>query len=212
MKQSGNWKWGLTLAVTIAAGTACETGLGPDSNGLEAEDAAQLAVTTDELSGIIVLGLMGGGPTFGLSANSAEPREFERQRECPAGGTVSIKGTHDRVAHGEGAVEVTVKGTGEWDDCTHTRTRNDVTITTKIDGTFVFESNRKHNRGQPIGIQTTSKSGAFHWVRTRGDETKEGDCTYSIQSMRNPESGMIKITGEICGRTIDKEVTWKRGT
>ncbi len=66
-----------------------------------------------------------------------------------------------------------------------------------------------HNNRVPVGNQTSSKSGSFHWTRTNGAETQEGDCTFDVTSVRNPDSRRITISGTVCGREIDRTVTWQ---
>jgi len=198
---------GFLMAALVAA-AGCDDGTGP-ADGLDAEDAALVAVTTDELAGSMIFDLTFAAAAF--SAESAEPRAFSRSRDCPAGGSVSIDGTVDRVQNGDGSVEWTLEADGEWDDCTRSRTRNETTISWSIDGTFSLEAHRKRNNGEPIGNQTTSKSGSFHWTRTVGDETREGDCTFEVTSVRNPDSKKIHITGTVCGREIDREIGWRHG-
>lgn len=211
MRNRRNWTWGVALAATVVVAAGCEDTTGP-VDGFGSDDAAFAALVTDELAGSIVFGLMAGGPSFGLGANAGEARDFSRERDCPGGGTVSIAGTVERVQHGDGAVSIDVNGAGAWNECTHSRTRDDVTITSIKTGNFTIVANRKHNNGQPVGNQTSTKAGSFHWTRTNGTETREGDCDFNVTSVRNPDAQKVRITGEICGRTIDREINWKRGT
>jgi hypothetical protein len=197
------------VVAALVAAAGCGDGAGPEED-FDAEDAALVALTTDDLAGAMIFDVTFAAPSF--SAESAEPRAFSRSRDCPAGGSVSIEGTVDRVRNGDGSVEWTLEASGEWDDCTRSRTRNETTITWSIDGTFNLEAHRKRNNGEPIGNQSTSKSGSFHWTRTVGDETTEGDCTFDVTSERNPDSKKIHITGTVCGREIDREIDWRQGT
>jgi hypothetical protein len=199
---------GAAVAALLVAG-ACGDGATDPSQGLDLEDAAFVALQTDELAGAIVFDLVGVGPV--LRGAGGREGEFERSRDCPDGGTITLAGESTRTEHGDGAVEWTLEATGEWNDCTRSRTSGDRSLTTVIDGSFQLEASRRHNGRVPVGDQTMSKSGSFHWTRTTGAETREGDCSFEVTSVRNPDSRRIVVTGTVCGREIDRTVMWRQG-
>jgi hypothetical protein len=114
-----------------------------------------------------------------------------------------VTGTLERSRNDAGVVEWDVSGSGEWADCA--RRRREITRT--IDGQFEFESHRKRQNGEPVGLQTSHKSGSFTWTRSDG---KSGSCEFDITSTRNPDEGTRTVTGTICGREIDRTVEWRK--
>lgn len=194
------------LGLTVA----CDDGgtLQPET-GLTVDDLALVAVEGDTDAGILVFAqVFGAVPGRVATTAAAEEREFSRSRSCPAGGSIEIRGTVSRTQNGDGTVEATLTGTRSQVECA--RTRGEVTLV--IDGTGVFEAYRKRVNGEPVGNQTTSYSGSFDWTRTRGDEIRTGSCTYDLESVRNPDSMKVRVTGTICDREIDRERDWARGT
>lgn len=197
-------------ALVLVLMTACDDSATEPGTNLDADDVAFLAVEADALAGALIFDLLGVGHVI-RPADRADG-EFERSRDCPAGGSMSIAGTVERTEHGDGAIEWTLEAQGDWDDCAHTRSRGDRAITTTIDGSFEIEANRKHNNRVPVGNQTTRKSGSFTWERSNGTETRTGECTFDVTSVRNPDSDRVTVTGTMCGREVDRTVSWRRGT
>jgi hypothetical protein len=187
----------------IAALAACSDDLGPD-DGFDAEDAAFIAVETDALTGAMILAQLAnfGIGSTNLGANSLDEREFTRTRTCPAGGSVTITGAAERTVT-EGVAEYTVQAEGVWDECARARGSRMLTI----DGTFQLEAYRRRANGQFAGIQTTTKSGEFTWTRGNGES---GTCAFSVTTTRNPETHTRHVEGTVCGRSIEREVTWQR--
>lgn len=198
----------VVLAVLTTLVACDDSATGP-ADDLDAEDAAFVMVEADAMAGALVFDLLGVGPV--LRAARGYEGEFDRSRDCPAGGTFSIQGSSSRTEHGDGSVEWTLEATGEWDDCTHTRARGDRSVTTVIDGGFELEAHRRHNGHVPIGNQTTTKSGSFTWTRTSGERSQQGECSFDVTSVRNPDSRRVTITGEVCGREIDRTLEWRNG-
>lgn len=191
-------------AVAVAAGCA-DDGLGPEDSNLTAAEVADLALDLDDTTGDIIFGelLLGGfGLGDGIGITSGDVRTFERKRDCPLGGNVSLAGTIERERDGNGAVEFTLVAAGTKTDCTR-QARNDLTI--KVNGGFTLEAYRKRVNGKPVGLQTTTKKGQFDWERSDG---KSGSCAFDLTSVRNPEAGKRTIKGTMCGREIDREVNW----
>jgi hypothetical protein len=195
----------LTLLTTVAL-AACSDDLGPEA-AFDAEVAALVAIDTDALTGDMILaqiGLFGIGASAGIAVNSADQREFSRTRNCPAGGTVSLHGVAERTVSAAGVAEFTVSAEGEWSDCARSRGARMLTI----DGSFALEAYRRRAHGEFEGIQTTTKSGEFTWIRGNGET---GSCVFSVTTSRNPATHQRHVEGSVCGRTINRDVTWQRG-
>jgi hypothetical protein len=193
-------------ASLIALTTACSDGLGPN-DAIDAEEAASIALDTDAITGDIIFGqmvLFGFGAELAQSAGGGEPRTFSRTRPCPAGGSIEVNGSIERTVTGERTMEFDASAEGKWNACA--RTRREITRT--IDGEFSITSHRKIVNGQAAGPQTTTKEGHFTWS-TSND--KSGECEFSVTSTRFPEEGRRTVQGSVCGREIDRTVTWSRG-
>lgn len=196
------------LAVVVATGISigCQDPAEP-AEGPSANELAELALDADAFTGLMIDGLLvaigfgAGSDAPGVQAT--DPRSFSRERNCPAGGTLSVEGRIDREASGEGVVEIEVSGSGAWHECA--RSRGDRTLV--IDGAFTFESYRKRVNHQPVGPQTSSKQGSFDWTRSDG---RSGHCDFQIESVRLPDAGRIEISGTMCGREIDVTRPWPR--
>jgi len=200
-----------TLMAVTALTTACDEGtlVEPVEVGLAIEDLSLLAMDGDAITGGVVFAELFGAAASGVAASASEARDFSRSRECPAGGTIEINGTVERTENGEGLVEATVTGTRDQVNCT--RTREDRTLV--INGSGTFEAHRMRVDGDPVGLQTTSWAGSFDWTKTVGDADPEsGSCTYSLASVRNPETMTVHVTGTICDREIDRTRQWGHGT
>ncbi|MCI0433868.1 MAG: hypothetical protein L0271_09460 [Gemmatimonadetes bacterium] len=197
-------KWlGLGLVVVVAA--ACSDDQGPDDGQLSAEEAAFIAIDTDAMAGEMILGhiMLFGGFGFGADAEVADERTVSRSRPCPAGGSVSIEGSATRT-RGDGVIEWTVTTAGTWDACAHER--RGVTLTRN--GSWEQTAHRKIVDGAFSGPQTSTKRGSFTWTKSTGES---GECSFEVTSVRNPETGTRTVTGNVCGREINREITWKRG-
>jgi hypothetical protein len=207
---------GAVLAVTIAGG-ACNSSTSPEESGLTTEDVTTVALDTDLSSGIVVFGQTAGpfgtanldsGDGIGISlALESTIREFEDvQRPCPVDGFVTLSGMVERVEHGEGLVEYFVEADGQQVECQRAR-RGEIV---QFDGEFALEAERRRINGEPVGLQETHIAGWFDWQVL--DSDRSGSCTYDLTSVRNPDAMKRTITGEICGREIDRTIDWKRGT
>lgn len=192
------------LAIAVAAAAGCSD-QGPGDGQLSAQEAAFIALDTDGMAGEMILGhiMLFGGMGFGSDNTVADERTFSRSRPCPAGGTVSVEGSAERT-RGNGVIEWTFEASGAWNACAHTR--NEVTITKT--GTWEQTAYRKVVQGDFAGLQTSTKRGSFNWTKSTGES---GTCAFDITSTRNPETGTRTVKGTVCGREINREVTWKRG-
>ncbi len=196
-------KWIVPAIAAMLVASGCNDTTGPADAGFE--EAALALIDGDGLTGEIVfvqLFLGGFGFEGGLGVNG-DTRDFSRTRDCPAGGSVSVTGQVERTQSGEGAVEFTVNATGAWNECAHTR--GDRTRT--VSGNFTLQSSRKLVNREPVGPQVTTKSGSFTVTRSDGESRS---CDFSITSTRLPDAGKRMIKGTVCGREIDREVSWKK--
>jgi len=201
----------MTMATLILGTVACNEGTStePLSGGLELADLNLVALDGDAITGAVVFGQIFAPAEVGASPSSAaDTKEFSRTRPCAAGGTIQVNGTMERERNGEGSVEATISGTREQVDCT--RSREDVTIV--INGSGTFEAYRKRVNGEAVGPQTTSYAGSFGWVKTRGDQQRDGTCEYSLESVRQPDAMKVRVTGMMCGHEVDREREWGHGT
>ena len=193
----------MAMVLLLGLASACADATGPDE-APDTEALALLALEADELTGVLLddaFTLAFAGSDLALAA--VDPRPFSRTRNCPAGGTLTVAGQIDRTRNGEGTVEIEVTGTGTWAACA--RARGDRTLT--IDGGFTFEAYRKRVNGAPVGPQTSHKAGSFTWTRSDG---QSGQCSFDLTSTRNPDAQTRTITGTMCGREINRTVTWGR--
>jgi hypothetical protein len=197
-------KW-LVFNVALVAAVGCSRdSVGPGLDGMGADDAASIAIDTDEITGDIILAQLDvGGFEAGLAVDGIT-RPFSRSHECQAGGTVTVNGEIERTQSGDGVVEWTLVADGAWNDCA--RARGDRKLT--IDGEFTLNAYRKRVNGEFVGPQTTTKSGHFTWTRGNGDT---GECDLNLTSVRQPDARTIHITGTVCGREIDRTVEWRSG-
>ena len=190
------------LAIFVAA-AACSDNTGP-ATSIDATDAADIALDTDLLAGEIIYDQMFTGfAEAGLSANSADEKSFDRSRNCPAGGTVTLSGTVTRTRDDEGTT-FDVSATGAWNDCARRGRRG---ITRTLNGTFTLTAHREIVNGQHNGQQTTTKAGSFTWTSSDG---RSGQCDFDITSTRYPDERRRTVQGTVCGHTIDRTVDWNR--
>ncbi len=140
--------------------------------------------------------------TLGASTADAETKEISRSRACPAGGSISVEGEitidGDRES---GTVTVDLTATRTHDDCTFERNGGTVTV----NGSGTITAHRNLVDGEPVGLQTTTNEGSNTITR---DDGESRTCSFSITSVRDPEAGTLTVTGNMCGREIDRTVTW----
>lgn len=196
----------LLTGVAVLA-TACnDDGTSPGDGALPVADAAVLASEQDALSGGMIFDQVHAFGAFGPPPpEGTATLEFTSTRSCMVGGTFSVSGEVERVSHGDGVVEFFLEGEKTRDACAHQR--RDVVIT--VWGTSSFEAYRKSVNRQPTGPQTYHEAGHFRWERSDGPE---GECDFDLTSVRNPDSHTRSLSGTICGRTIERTLTWRNGT
>lgn len=203
---------GVGAAALLAALSlgACDGAVtGADHVSLGAAEAAELGVVLTDQAGTVVDAEMVG--ESGDLAQSTEndhraaevrtrAREFSRTRTCRFGGSVTVEGT----------------ALGTWDPDTRTATL-DVDAVKLHRNCVVMPGDRKltlnaapgldvaaHRRwvaGEPSGLQTHSLEGKVNW---RLEDGRGGTCTVDLLAVFDPDAGTRSVTGEICGRTVDR--------
>ncbi len=198
--------WMAPAVAALLAVAACSNDSTGPADGMTTDDAVAVALDTDAMTGQIVFSqiLLGGfGLDAGLSIAGADTRTFSRSHDCPAGGTITLEGSIERTRNDQGIADYHATASGAWNDCAHAR--GDVTRT--VNGTFSFDATRHFENGQPVGPQTATKSGHFTWSATNG---KSGECDFHITSTRLPDVGKRTVVGTVCGREINREVSWNK--
>lgn len=188
--------------------TACESG-GPD------------AITQDEATAIAELvGNATVGPLVELSVRAARPGrraaddgprgrsgDFDRERECPEGGTVSISGTVSGE-RGEGGGTVEMRVTTEFDRCTRT-SRGGVAIS--LTGTVEKELAKTvahEDNVVSVGVDGTW-TGSVAWENPDNDGSGvcEIDVTVDLDIVIDRENRSREVeggvTGTVCGVEVD---------
>jgi len=191
-------------ATTLLLVPACADSIGP-ATAIADEDATDIVVEADATAGSILFGqllLAGFDGMSDITAAGGDVREFSRSRDCPLGGTITVAGRIERTITDQ-AADFNASATGEWNGCVHGSRRNDHRLT--VDGTFSMSAFRHYVNRQPSGPQTLTKSGSFTVTR---DDGESRSCEYSVTSTRYPEEHRRVVKGSVCGREIDREVTW----
>jgi len=199
----GKWIRTAPVLALLVAG-ACSDGLAP-ANAIDDDAAADIILEADAMAGGILFGqvlLAGFDAESDITIASGDIREFSRERDCPLGGNITLSGQIERTVTDE-AVEFSASANGSWNGCMRGNRRNDHTFT--IDGTFAMSAFRRYVDRQPSGPQTASKSGSFTVTR---DDGESRSCEYDVTSTRYPDENRRVVTGTICGREINREVTW----
>lgn len=203
----------LIAAVATMAAAACDnTGVaGPAlASSPSASELTTVVVSDEVLSGQMLSDAMAS--SFTASGNviagvtSTLTGTFTRTRDCPAGGTVQLVGSLTRTRDND-TTTWNVSATRTRTSCTHAP--ND-SVTIALTGTSSYSANRMKVSGAFYGDQTSSGQGSFHWVKTNTNTntTKQGDCDFSVQAVRDPVAHTLHVTGTVCGRTIDRTVSW----
>lgn len=204
--------WGVTALIVLV--TACEDGatVGPDDGALEAGEVEFLAEETESsFEGLfeseLVLSVQeASADGVLLSLKASEPLvttfEFERERPCRGGGSVTVEGEGQKVADRDShTVELTVAGEKKIEDCA--RQRGDVVITTN--GEAEFELFRRKVEGEFDGLQTTDVAGEISYETSDG---RSGECEFDLHVVGDPDAGTKTITGTFCDREVDRVIDW----
>jgi hypothetical protein len=192
------------LAALLVLG-ACSDSTGP-ADLIDDDEAADIVLEVDAMTGGMLFEhvlLRGFGADGEIGVASGDIREISRERSCPLGGSVTMSGQVERTVTDD-AVEFSASASGSWNACVRGTRHNDRTFT--IDGSFQMSAFRRYVDRQPAGPQTTTKSGSFTMTRSDGESRS---CEYDITSTRYPEEQRRVVTGSICGREVNREVSWR---
>ena len=192
-------------AVLLLVAAACNDSIGPNSL-IDDTETADIVLEADATAGSIIFAqvLLGAfGDAGDITVSSADIREFSRSRDCPLGGSITMDGSIERTVTADGA-EFNASAEGAWNDCMRGNRRNDHTHS--ISGTFSVVAFRKVDGDRkPVGPQTTTKSGSFTVTR---DDGESRSCDYNVTSTRLPDENKRTVVGTVCGREINREITW----
>jgi hypothetical protein len=212
--RSNRWK-GASLAALFVFASACsDDAVGPQVAGslTDAEIADVAEEVADAMDGIldgeigarplITPALGEGGAEIAFSLVPVEETfEFERAHDCREGGLIVVSGTGLWVGDREtGVVTIDVTGTKVIDNCA--RIRGDIVIT--FNGGGSVEGHRMKVNGQFSGLQTNDQEGSFSWETSDG---RSGECDYELHASWDPETHIKTVTGFVCDREINREVT-----
>ena len=206
------WIYDDLVAASVLAlfAAACEGG-GPE------------AMTQDEAAAVLeMVGITTVGPLVELSGGLANQRggatddrgqggrsregEFERQRECPEGGTVVVSGTIRAEGDRESRT-MQMQVSTEFDDCTRTN-REDITLT--LDGTVAQELTKTTTyREDVVTIEMDGTwTGRVAWEKPDEDESGvcEIDVTMDVDIVIDRENRNRKVEGGVSGTACGVEV------
>lgn len=198
----------------LASLAACsESPTENEGAGLTAAETAALAPELDDLSEVVINGEATAasaslGATDGAAGSAAaDVLEFTRTRDCRGGGTLTVQGrverTMDRATR---TVTVDSRATVTPDDCVR-KLRHREGATVKISGNpnLQVEAHRKLIERRFSGLQTSTTKGSFTWERADG---ASGSCDVDIRAEIDPDAKTKKVTGTVCGRTVDRTWSW----
>lgn len=189
---------------------ACESG-GPD------------AITPEEATAIVELvGNVTVGPLVGLSVGAAQlgggladdgprgpSREFNRERECPEGGTVTISGTRSAERDEDGRTHE-LRVTTEFDRCTRTSREG---VTMSLTGTIEKELTKKITYEDAIVSISMDGTwtGSVAWENLDDDTSGvcEIDVTIDIDIVIDRENRSREVEGGVTGTVCGVEVETK---
>ncbi|MDX1395116.1 MAG: hypothetical protein R3195_12030 [Gemmatimonadota bacterium] len=205
----------LGLAALVAFAPACsDDPAGPEAAGslsdielgivvVQVADAADGVLDGEIAARPSILPAGEGGVALSM-VPVEEEFEFSRGHDCREGGSVTVSGSGLWVGDREtGVVTIDIEGEKVIDDCA--RVRGDVVIT--FNGGGSVEGHRMKVNGQYSGLQTHDQEGAFSWETSDG---RSGECRYELHVEWNPETHVKTVTGFVCEREIDREVTRDR--
>ncbi|MFQ5691221.1 MAG: hypothetical protein ACE5HQ_13230 [Gemmatimonadota bacterium] len=201
--------WGIAAMLVTAA--ACSDGTVGPAGDVSASDLEFLADESDQvLDGILgaemdaqdrASGTLIPAPGVMLSVTPVTRSfEFSRSRTCHNGGTVSVSGSGQIVVdRGARTVEMDVAGEKLIEDCA--RQRSGIVFT--MSGRGSFTSHRKKVQGQLVEGNRHAE-GSFR-LTTNAGRTKE--CSFNLDAVFDPDTNSWHLTGEFCGRRIDRTRT-----
>ena len=207
MKRKRRIEKSAVMGMLACFAVACESG-GPDA--ITQDEANAIA----ELVGNMTIGPLvelSGAADLGRNATEDRPRgrsgDFDRERECPEGGTVSISGTMS-AERGEDSRTRELRVTTEFDHCTRTNREG---VTMALTGTVRKELTKTATyEDNVVSISMDGTwAGSVAWENP--DEDTSGVCEIDVtididividreNRSREVEGG---VTGTVCGVEVD---------
>lgn len=194
----------LTATLLAAALAACDgSPTGESSAALTTAEAELVAGDWDEISAAVMDGF--GGPAASLSPTGAPAQAtvtttFTRTRQCPAGGTATVQGTHT-VTHdpatGSGSAQLAATRTDA--ACTfNVRRGGGGTLSITTTPNVQITSQQAWSGGQ-MGVRTATQQGSFDWTRSTG---ASGSCTVDLVATWTPATRTYTLDGTFCNREV----------
>ncbi len=191
-----------TAALAAFSLAACDASPTGGDAALDAAEAQNAATAWDEVGAIVMDGF--AGPAFNVAplgepALATVTTEFNRTRQCPAGGTATLQGTHvvqNDPGTRSGSSQLTATRTDA--ACTVNARRGGGTISITTTPSVAVTSNQAWTNGQP-GTRTTTHKGSFSWQRSTG---QSGTCTVDLTATFTPATHTYTLNGTFCNRTV----------
>ncbi len=190
------------VAVGVLAMAACADSTGPSAG----VDDYEAGVVADIVSSVDETGPdpMALGWGFGdvAPADVSGSFTFERTVDCPGGGTTVVSGEHHSTFASDTRI-VTMDWTASHvhDGCVFTL--GDLTVT--LDGSVETTGSAskqlpqtRDERPQLLSLEA-SRTGHLDWTSDQGTRS----CDIALTQSYDPDTGMIHITGTVCGRDVD---------
>lgn len=195
--------WALVAVAALAA--ACSQDATSPAADLSADELEFLALSVDQASDAAAGDAFAVGSVAGpltIPSSGTWEFSFENTRLCPEGGEVTIAGSGEFTRDAfEGTAEMTFQATKAIEDCAFLR--DDVTFT--LNGEAQLDVHWLRVDRDLVEAER-HLTGFFSVVTSDG---RSRECTFELHSVFDPESGRVLVSGELCGRTIDR--TWMRG-
>ena len=175
--------------------------------GLTKTDLNELATAVSTLAGQMVASAASSAFGFSAPVGSVDEslrftavavdKSFNVSHACPAGGSTSVAGTvtgsADQAAQN---LNVTLSATRTDASCGVSTSRGTVVVSGAPNVTMSATVNIVG--GKPVGPQSVAHAGNFSW--TRG--TESGSCSVNVTAVYTPTTGMVNVSGTVCGKSV----------
>lgn len=130
---------------------------------------------------------------------------FTRVRDCPRGGELTVEGQAVRRLDRENAtVTLDFEARKVHSECgVRLRGRN---VVLNGDPHIDVTAHRMRVDRRPSGLQTTALEGTVAYEVVGGDS---GRCEIDLEIELDPDARTKSVEGTLCGREIDRTVTWE---
>lgn len=211
---------GIRVGLALVPAVILATGLGGcgesparvEGTALEDGEALELAMAVSEQVGTVTdsemerqfgeADLDAASGTVGSGVRSREV-QFRRSRTCRLGGELRVAGTLVRTVDiAEKVATLDVRARKVHRRC-GVRIRGH-RIILQGDPALALRAHREWKNRKPHGLQTHGVRGTVAW---RSDDGRRGSCEIRLDIVADPEAGTRTVTGEICGREVDRTRT-----